>query len=115
MSEIKSEDQAKISKIGFDNLLEDIFGLNIRALKTIGVLFKSPGKYFKAAKTPDWTDRYTPSFRVWFGLMAMLVALKFLYTTEANIMIDAYAGILEHLRRTLIVQTLKSLLNLTHV
>ena len=98
MSEIKSEDQAKISKIGFDNLLEDIFGLNIRALKTIGVLFKSPAKYFKAAKTPDWTDRYTPSFRVWFGLMAMLVALKFLYTTETNIMIDAYTGMMEQVK-----------------
>jgi len=91
-------EQAVINRVGFDNLLEDIFGLNIRALKTIGVLFKSPAKYFKAAKTPDWTDRYTPSFRVWFGLMALLVALKFLYTSDTNIMIDAYSGMMEQVK-----------------
>ena len=30
--------------------------------------------------------------------MAMLVALKFLYTTETNIMIDAYTGMMEQVK-----------------
>lgn len=94
----KPETQAVINRIGFDNLLEDIIGLNIRAFKTIGTLFKSPAKYFSAAKTPDWGDRYTPSFRVWFGIMALLAALKFLYTSDTNIMIDAYTGMMEQVK-----------------
>jgi len=97
----KSTEQAVINRIGFDNLLEDIFGLNIRALKTIWALFKMPVKYFKAAKTPDWIDSYTPSFRVWFGLMALFVGLKFLYATETNIMIDAFTGMMEQIKTSI--------------
>jgi len=97
LSEIKSEDQAKISKIGFDNLLEDIFGLNIRALKTIGVLFRKPFDYFTAARTPEWEDKYTPSFRVWFGILALLVAMNFIYNNDGSAMTEAYEGMMSQL------------------
>ncbi|MEP3892241.1 MAG: hypothetical protein ABJN69_17410 [Hellea sp.] len=93
--------QAVINRVGFDSLLEDIFGLNIRAIKTIGVLFKAPSKYFKAAKAPDWVNQFTPSFRVWFGLMALLAALKFLYTSDDNAMVQAYVGLMEQLKTDL--------------
>ena len=97
LSKQQSEKQAKISKIGFDNLLEDIFGLNIRAMKTISVLFRKPFDYFKAARTPEWEDKYTPSFRVWFGILALLVALNFIYNNDKSVMTEAYEGMMEQL------------------
>jgi len=92
-----SQNQPKLNKIGFDNLLEDIFGLNIRALKTIGVMFRKPVDYFKAARTPEWEDKYTPSFRVWFGIMAILVALNFIYNNDKSAMTAAYQGMVGQL------------------
>lgn len=89
------EQQPKINRIGFDNLLEDIFGLNIRALKTIKVLLTSPFKYFEAARTPEWENKYTPSFRVWFGLIAMLVALNFIYNNDRSAMTGAYQSLMD--------------------
>lgn len=35
---------------GYDALLEDIFGLNMRSLRTLKTLFKAPADYFKAAR-----------------------------------------------------------------
>ncbi len=97
-TEIESNNsQPGISKIGLDNLLEDIFGLNIRALKTIGVLFKSPFNYFEAARTPEWENKYTPSFRVWFGLVAMLVALNFIYNNDRSAMTSGYTDVIEQM------------------
>lgn len=84
-------EQPKIDRIGFDNFLDDLFGMNIKGLKTIWVLFVSPAKYFKAAKTPAWMDLYTPSFRVWFGLTALSAAMKFLWTAEDAPMRELYA------------------------
>lgn len=97
MTKHHPENQATVSKIGFDNLLEDIFGLNIRALKTIGVLFRKPYDYFEAARTPEWENKYTPSFRVWFGIMALLVALNFIYNNDKSTMTQAYEGMIENI------------------
>ena len=97
MTDNHSQNQPKLNKIGFDNLLEDIFGLNIRALKTIGIMFRKPVDYFKAARTPEWEDKYTPSFRVWFGIMAILVALNFIYNNDKSAMTAAYQGMVEQL------------------
>lgn len=69
------------NKVGLDDLLEDLFGLNIRSLKTIWVLFSAPQQYFIAAKTPSWMDKYTPSTRLWLGLMAILIALQFFWAS----------------------------------
>lgn len=91
------EQQAKVSKIGFDSLLEDIFGLNIRALKTISILFRKPHDYFLAARTVDWENKFTPSFRVWFGILALLVALNFIYNNDNSTMTKAYEGAMQQL------------------
>lgn len=66
MSDNNSNSKQKQSAdgLGVDDLVEDIFGLNWRGLKTIWTLFTRPALYFEAAKTPKWQDRYTPSFRV---------------------------------------------------
>ena len=88
------------NKVGLDDLLEDLFGMNIRSFKTIGVLFASPRRYFTAAKTPSWMDKYTPSTRLWLGLMAILIALQFFWASPdaalmsnlANTLNTAFSG-----------------------
>ncbi|MEP4052471.1 MAG: hypothetical protein ABJN22_09520 [Litorimonas sp.] len=71
--------QPRSSLVGFDNLLEDVFGLNIRACRSIGILLVRPLEYFQAAKDSNWLWRFTPSFRVWFGISALTAALRFLW------------------------------------
>lgn len=68
-----------VTKIGFEEFLEDVFGLNIRSAKTIWMSFKKPSRYFDAARTPDWEQKYTPSLRLWLGLTALMVALQFIW------------------------------------
>lgn len=87
----QSTAQPQIDKIGIDNFLDDLFGMNIKGLKTIWVLLISPAKYFKAAKTPAWLDLYTPSFRVWFGITALSAGMKFLWAGEKAPMRELYA------------------------
>lgn len=69
---------------GWDALLDDLFGLNVRALATVWVSFTQPSKLFTAARDQSWLDRYTPSIRLVFTLIAAMVFLKFLWTNEAS-------------------------------
>ena len=80
--------QPRASVLGVDSLMEDIFGLNIRALKSIAVLCWRPARYFDAARDRDWFGRYTPSFRIWLGIFAIVVALRFFYTSEDSPLFD---------------------------
>ena len=80
----KSKEQPDVKSIGFDNLVEDVFGLNIKGLKTIWTLFRRPAKYFTAAKTAEWENEYTPSFRVWFGIMAITTGLQFIWGSKTS-------------------------------
>ncbi len=72
----------------FDDLLNDLFGLNIRALKTIKTAFINPRALYEAAQTPDWNDTYTPSFRVWFTLMAFTLFFQFFWAGADTVMIS---------------------------
>ncbi len=45
--------QPRASRIGFDNLLEDVFGLNIRSFKTLGTVIRALARYFSAARDGD--------------------------------------------------------------
>lgn len=69
---------------GWDALLDDLFGLNVRALRTLAVSVIWPAKLFTAARDRDWLDRYTPSIRLVFTLIAAVVFLKFLWVNEAS-------------------------------
>jgi hypothetical protein len=78
----QKQNQAKanpVTKIGLEEFLEDVFGLNIRSAKTIWTSFKKPSQYFDAARTPDWEQKYTPSLRLWLGLIAVMVAFQFIW------------------------------------
>lgn len=69
-------------RVGSDEFFYDIFGVNLKGLKSIWVLFKSPAEYFEAARLPDWGGDHWPSIRVWLGLMGILVALQFIWASE---------------------------------
>lgn len=69
---------------GWDALLDDLFGLNVRALATLWASFTQPSKVFTAARDPDWLDKYTPSIRLVFSLIAVIVFLKFVWTNDTS-------------------------------
>lgn len=74
--------QAKRTELGFDQLVEDLFGLNIRGFSTIGQMFVAPSKGFEAARDPDWQGRFTPSVRLVFSILTVLGFLRFFWAGE---------------------------------
>lgn len=69
---------------GWDALLDDLFGLNVRAVRSIFASVLSPAKLFTAARDADWLGRYTPSIRLVFTLIAVTVFLRFLWADEGS-------------------------------
>ncbi|NHK29243.1 hypothetical protein FF098_015095 [Parvularcula flava] len=78
--------------LSMDAIAEDLFGLNIRGLRSIFVLWVHPKRYFAAARTPDWGNRYTPSIRLWLTFFALFSALKIWWIGGNEGMIGAYAN-----------------------
>jgi|GEM_PF-1840255 len=81
-------------KVGSEELLEDVFGLNIRSFHSLWALITRPYDYFRAAKTPTWEiqtrgapEVFTPSLRLWLGLMTIMVALQFIWGGEGSLFI----------------------------
>ncbi len=64
-------EKLKTNLVGFDDFLEDVFGLNIKGFKTLWASFRKPKEYYKAAWSPSWSGKFTPSFRLWFTLTAL--------------------------------------------
>ena len=91
------EDQNTIKTylIGLDNLIEDLFGLNAKAFRSIWISFWSPKAYTKAAADSKWLESFTPTVRVWFGLVAFYAALRFFYGSEDGAMTQIYVDALE--------------------
>lgn len=75
-----------------DTVAEDIFGLNLRGLRSIGVLWRRPKLYFDAARHMDWCDRFTPSIRLWLFFFALLSFFKVWWVGSSDGMIEAYAN-----------------------
>jgi len=69
---------------GWDALLDDLFGLNVRALNSMRAIIVSPRAVFEAARDADWMGRYTPSIRLAFTLIAAMVFLRFLWGGEGG-------------------------------
>ena len=69
---------------GWDALLNDLFGLNVRALRSLTASLASPARLFEAARDPDWLGRYTPSIRLVFTLIAVTVFLRFVWADEGS-------------------------------
>ncbi|MEZ5998269.1 MAG: hypothetical protein R3B98_06210 [Hyphomonas sp.] len=85
--------------VGWDDMLEDVFGLNIRAGKTVWELFSRPGRVFAAARTPDWANgTYTPSVRVFFSIIAVILLFKFIWAGEDSAVRESFEAMVEPLR-----------------
>ncbi len=94
-----ASNQVKSHKVGGDDLIEDVFGLNLRGLKTLWVMFASPRRGYEAARTPDWMDRsFTPSIRLLFSLLAVMTATRFLWAgadSSIHAMVDSQVSTFE--------------------
>jgi hypothetical protein len=77
--------------IGLDDVIEDIFSLNLRGIKSIATLWRNPKRYFEAAAETDWNNAYTPSVRLWLSLIALASLLQFFWIGADTPMVDAYA------------------------
>ena len=89
------DDMTKAS--GWDALLDDLFGLNFRAALTVWASVARPAALFTAARAPGWLDRYTPSLRLVFTLMAATVVLRFLWASDGSPLMQT---IMEMMRET---------------
>jgi len=76
---------------GFDTVFEDIFGLNVRGLKTIWRLIVRPDVVFKAARHPKWLEAYTPSIRLVFFLVTLSVVTRFIWASEGGYVFEQMA------------------------
>lgn len=77
---------------GFDALVEDVLGLNLRGLKTIWCLVARPSEVFTAARQDDWQNRFTPSIRLYFSIIALLIFFQFIWAGEHSFMRQAFRG-----------------------
>ena len=81
-------------KPGLDALFEDIFGLNIRGLKTIWHLFWKPSEVFEAARDIHWKDQYTPTIRLYFSILAVILFFQFIWAGENSFLENSFREIL---------------------
>lgn len=70
---------------GLDSLFEDVFGLNVRGLKTLGQLFAGPKEVFESARVADWRSRYTPTLRLTFSIITVFMLLSFFWAAEDGV------------------------------
>lgn len=84
---------------GWDALLDDVFGLNVRGFRTMWASLFNPARVFEAARDPGWLDRYTPAIRLVFVIFALTESLQFLLAGEGTPMwqtvvdtVNAYEG-----------------------
>lgn len=68
--------------LGSDELIEDVFGLNVRGLRTVRDMFARPSLVYDAARTADWKEKYTPSVRLVFSIVTLLGFLSFFWAGE---------------------------------
>ncbi|MEM7083127.1 MAG: hypothetical protein AAF465_10365 [Pseudomonadota bacterium] len=81
--------------VSYDALVDDLVGLNWRALKTLWWSVTQPKAYSRAAWHDDWQNRYTPSFRVWFTLVAILFFFQFFWAADDSALIALFASQIE--------------------
>lgn len=74
---------------GWDALIEDIFGLSVRGLKTIWDMMVRPAQVLEAGRTRHWLDRYTPSLRLVMSLIAVMLLLRVFWAAEDTAMFQS--------------------------
>ncbi|MEM8636854.1 MAG: hypothetical protein AAGF33_17950 [Pseudomonadota bacterium] len=77
-----------LKRLGSSELVEDLFGLNLRGLRTIWEMIRQPTTVYQAARDPLWIGHYTPSIRLVFSLLALTAFFQFLWASEGTIFHD---------------------------
>lgn len=88
----KQKSESTSRDLSLDSVAEDLFGLNIRGVQSILAVWWRPRDYFAAARTPDWSDKYTPSIRLWLSFFALFSALKYWWFATSAGMVGAFAS-----------------------
>ena len=71
-----------VARPGMNALLEDVFGLNVRGLRTLKDLFIRPKRVFDSARQIDWANTHTPTIRLTFSLITVYMLLSFFWAAE---------------------------------
>ncbi len=83
---------------GWDALADDLFGLNVRGLRSMVTVFASPRRYFDAARETNWLGRYTPSIRLIFLLTALMSFLRFVWGSDTSAMVTSLRASVESVK-----------------
>ena len=71
-----------VARPGFNALLEDVFGLNVRGLRTLRDLYVHPRRVFDSARVIDWANQHTPTIRLTFSLITVYMLLSFFWAAD---------------------------------
>lgn len=72
-------------KLGWDELVEDAIGVNLRGLKTIKTAIMDPAALFSAARLADWKGHaFSPTFRVALFLLAVMMFQQFIWASPTS-------------------------------
>ncbi|NNU17123.1 hypothetical protein HK107_12400 [Parvularcula sp. ZS-1/3] len=77
--------------LGSDELVEDLFGLNVRGLRTLRDMVIRPARVFEAARRADWRGEYTPSVRLVFSILTLLGFLSFFWAGEDTAFFEGFS------------------------
>jgi len=83
-----------------DSFIEDVFGLNVRGLKTLWQLVIGPKTVFESARITDWRSRYTPTLRLTFSVITVFMLLSFFWASEDGIIYQTILAQLEEAAKT---------------
>lgn len=86
---------SKVTKPGYDDLLEDVLGLNVRGIKTLWTSIFKPRLYYQASRDADWAGKFTPSFRLWFSLVALTFFFQFFWARPDSAIVQDLAAQIE--------------------
>lgn len=71
--------------MGWNELVEDLVGVNLRGLRTLAAAFTTPAKLFTAARSRDWQGVFfSPSVRVYIFLIAVVVFFQFIWADASS-------------------------------
>lgn len=68
-----------LTSAGRDEIMQGAFGFNFQTVKSFWTLCRRPSEYFKAAKTADWMQKYTPALTLVVAISALTIAFEFLW------------------------------------
>ncbi|MEM9740775.1 MAG: hypothetical protein AAF829_13010 [Pseudomonadota bacterium] len=77
--------------MGWDEMVEDVMGVNLRGLRTIWMAIRDPKRLFTAARSSDWQGRqFGPSLRVFLFILAVILFFQFIWADPQSQVAEAF-------------------------